>query len=207
MKGLTEKQTNILDFLEEFQQRNGMPPTLVELAKGFGINHATASTHLRALERKGYLTRTSKARGLTLKRQANKSRHLSLTVSVPILGRISAGHPLLCEEHKEETIELDPNLLPYGIGTAQVFGLQVTGDSMMEMGILDGDIVFACEQQTARIGDIVIALVEDVTTVKSFYMDGGKVELRPANKNYKSRFFRPDRVVIQGRVVALHRKF
>lgn len=207
MKGLTQKQSNILDFLEEFQQRNGMPPTLVELAKEFGINHATASSHLRALERKGYLTRTSKARGLTLKRAADKPQHLSLTVSVPILGRISAGQPLLCQEHCEDTLEIDPNLLPYGIGTAQIFALQVTGDSMEELGILDGDLLLAAEQQTARVGDVVIALIEDETTVKSFYMDGGKVELRPANKRYKSRYFRPGEVAIQGRVVALHRKF
>ena len=207
MKGLTQKQENILDFLEEFQQRNGMPPTLMELAKEFGINHATASTHLRALERKGYLSRTSKARGLTLRRRASKSNHLSLTMSVPVLGRISAGLPLLCEENREETLEIDPNLLPYGVGTAQVFALEVTGDSMQDLGILDGDLLLAKEQQTARPGDIVIALVEDETTVKSFYIDGGKVELRPANERYESKFFRADEVSIQGRVIALHRKF
>ena len=134
MKGLTEKQENILEFLEEFQQRNGMPPTLMELAQEFGINHATASTHLRALERKGYLSRTSKARGLTLKRRASKPKHLSLTMSVPVLGRISAGQPLFCEENREETLEIDPNLLPYGVGTAQVFALQVTGTAWKSWG-------------------------------------------------------------------------
>lgn len=206
MKGLTKKQQDILDFIEEFMRREGMAPTVYEIADAFGIKSATAFAHLRALQRKGYVTRSSKARSLTLLR-TDSPKHLSLTLSVPILGRISAGMPLLAEEHIETTIQYDPGLLPRGIGGHKIFGLKVFGDSMRDVGILDGDVVIAKQVSSASIGDIVVALVEDETTVKTLYIKDGMVELRPANPAYKSQFYSPDKVYIQGVVVGLHRRY
>ncbi len=206
MKGLTQKQQEILDFIDMFNRKEGMAPTVYEIADYFDIKSATAFAHLRALQRKGYVSRSSKARSLTLMR-ADKPRHLSLTLSIPLLGRISAGAPLLAEEHVEQTIKYDPGLLPKGVGGQQLFGLRVFGESMRELGILDGDIVMAKKAETAAIGEIVVALVDNETTVKSLYIKDGQIELRPANPDFKSQFYPPDKVFIQGIVFALHRTY
>jgi repressor LexA len=206
MKGLTLKQQQMLDYIEEFGRREGMAPTVYELADYFGIKSATAFAHLRALQRKGYVNRSSKARSLTLLR-ADSPRHLSLSISVPILGRISAGMPLLAEEHIEETLQFDPRLLPKGAGGHRIFGLRVFGDSMRDLGILDGDTVIMRQASTASIGDIVVALVDDETTVKSMYIKDSMIELRPANPNYNSQFYELDKVFIQGVVIALQRTY
>lgn len=206
MKGLTEKQQEILDFIEDFSRRERMAPTVYEIAEHFGIKSATAFAHIRALQRKGYVNRSSKARSLTLLR-SDRPRHLSLTLSIPVLGRISAGAPLLAEEHVEQTIQYDPRLLPKGTGGCQIFGLRVFGESMKDAGILDGDIVIAKQVESPRIGDIVVALVENETTVKQLYVDGGQVELRPSNRDYPSQFYPLEKVFVQGVVIALHRTF
>ncbi|MCK5804142.1 MAG: transcriptional repressor LexA [Lentisphaeria bacterium] len=206
MKGLTEKQQQILDFIDSFNRREGMAPTVYEIADYFGIKSATAFAHLRALQRKGYVTRSSKARSLTLLR-SDSSRQMSFSLDIPILGRISAGMPLLAEEHVESTISFDPKLLPHGAGGHKIFGLKVFGESMRELGIMDGDIVISKQTSTASIGNIVVALVEGETTVKSLYIANGQIELRPANSDFESQFYALDKVFVQGVVIALHRTY
>ena len=112
MKGLTVKQQEILDFVDRFMRHEGMAPTVYEIADYFKIKSATAFAHLRALQRKGYVNRSSKARSLTLVRASDSPRHMSLTLSIPLLGRISAGLPLLAEEQIEGHMHFDPKLLP-----------------------------------------------------------------------------------------------
>lgn len=206
MKGLTKKQQEILDFIDDFGRREGMAPTVYEIADYFEIKSATAFAHLRALQRKGYISRSSKARSLTLLR-SDRPKHMSLTLSIPVLGRISAGMPLLAEEQIEQTIQFDPTLLPRGAGGHKVFGLRVFGDSMRDAGILDGDIVITKQAPSPSLGDIVVALVDGETTVKFFYIRDGMVELRPANSNYNSQFYPLDKVFIQGIVIALNRTY
>lgn len=206
MKGLTEKQQEILDFIDQFSRQEGMAPTVYEIAEEFGIKSATAFAHVRALQRKGYVTRSSKARSLTLLR-SDQPRHMSLTLSIPILGRISAGAPLLAEQHVESNLHFDPRLLPRGAGGQTVFGLRVFGESMRDLGILDGDIVIAKQVDSASIGDIVVALVDNETTVKSLYFNGDQVELRPANPDFESQYYPLGKVFIQGVVIALHRTY
>ncbi len=206
MKGLTEKQKDILEFIDQFWRREGMAPTVYETAERFGVKPATAFAHLRALQRKGYVTRTSKARSLTLIR-ADRPRHLSLSISIPVLGRISAGAPLLAEENVEAKVHFDPALLPRGAGSHPVFALRVTGDSMRDAGILDGDLVIARQTESPSIGDIVVALVDNETTIKFFYVSDNMVELRPANPAYNSQLYPFNSVFIQGVVIALHRTY
>ena len=155
MKGLTDKQRNILEYIEEFSRIENMAPTVYEVAERFNIKSATAFAHLRALQRKGYVDRTSKARSLTLMR-GTSPKHLSMTLSIPILGRISAGQPLLAEEHVEEIIQIDTNLLPNTSSGQGLFGLRVSGESMIDKGIMDRDIIIARQQSTALPGDIVV---------------------------------------------------
>ena len=206
MKGLTDKQQEIMDYISEFTHREGMAPTIFEISDHFQIQSATVFSHIRALQRKGYVNRSSKARSLALT-QSNKPRHFSLSLSIPILGRISAGAPLLSEEHVEQHISFDPTLLPRQTGGHKLFGLRVQGESMRDLGIMDGDLLIAKQTETASIGDVVIAMVDGETTVKSLYLSDCKWELRPANPAYKSRFYPLDDLVIQGVVVALQRTF
>ena len=196
MKGLTDKQQEILDFISDFTRQEGMAPTIYEISSHFDIKSATAFAHVRSLQRKGYVNRSSKARSLTLL-NTDRPKHLSLSLSIPILGRISAGAPLLAEENIERKVTMDPSCLPKGVG-----------ESMRDLGILDGDIVIAKQTNEASIGDIVIALVDGgETTVKSLYITDGQWELRPANKDFKSRFYPLDKLSIQGVVVALQRTY
>ena len=206
MKGLTDRQQEMLDFIDMFARREGMAPTVYEIADHFDIKSATAFAHLRALQRKGYVARSSKARSLTLLR-SDSPRHLSLTLSIPVLGRISAGVPLLAEAQIESNIQFDPSLLPRGAGGHRLFGLTVFGESMRDLGIMDGDLVIAKQTSQWSIGDIVVALVDNETTVKSIYVADGKIELRPANCDFKSQFYPPAKVFIQGVVIGLHRKY
>ncbi|MCM8525882.1 MAG: transcriptional repressor LexA [Lentisphaeraceae bacterium] len=207
MKGLTSKQEEILQFIEDFINSKGMAPTVYEIADHFDIKSATSFAHIRALQRKGYLTRSSKARSLALTRSTTMPKHLSLTLSVPVLGRISAGMPLLAEEHIENTIQFDPKLLPPSAGSEEIFALEVNGESMREAGILDGDYIIARTAATARIGDIVVAMVNGDTTVKQLFIHQNQVELRPANSEFKTQFYGIDEVHIQGVVIALQRTF
>lgn len=207
MKGLTSKQEEILQYIEDFINSKGMAPTVYEIADHFDIKSATSFAHIRALQRKGYLTRSSKARSLALTRSTTMPKHLSLTLSVPVLGRISAGAPLLAEEHVENTIQFDPKLLPPSAGSEQIFALQVNGESMRDAGILDGDYIIARQAHTARIGDIVVAMVNGETTVKYLYMHQNQVELRPDHPEFKPQFYGIDEVHVQGVVIALQRTF
>lgn len=206
MKGLTEKQQEILDYVSEFSHREGMPPTVAEISDHFGIKGATAFAHLRALQRKGYLNRSSKARSLSVA-QAEKPRHFAMTLSVPVLGRISAGVPFLAEQHVERHIQIDPRTLPSRVSSCKLFALQVTGESMRDLGILDGDLVIAKATEEAEIGDIIVAMVDNETTVKSLYLTNNQWELRPANSDYKSRFVPLEQLNVQGVVVALQRVY
>lgn len=207
MKGLTDKQEEMLQFIEKFINKKGMAPTVYEIADHFEIKSATSFAHIRALQRKGYLTRSSKARSLALTRSSTMPKHLSLTLSVPVLGRISAGMPLLAEENVENTIQFDPRLLPPSAGSDEIFALQINGESMRNAGILDGDYIIARACNSPKIGDIVVAMVNGETTVKYLFIKKNKVELRPDNPEFKSQIYDIADVHIQGVVVALQRTF
>jgi repressor LexA len=207
MKGLTSKQQEMLDFIDSFARREGMAPTVYEIADQFGIRSATAFAHLRALQRKGYVNRSSKARSLSLVGGTSASKSGSFMLSIPLLGHISAGSPLLAEQHIETDLSFDPKMLPRGAGGHKLFALRVFGDSMRDAGILDGDVVLAKHTGQAAIGDVVVAMVGNETTVKSLFIQNHNVELRPANSAFSSQFYAPDQVQIQGVVIALMRTF
>lgn len=206
MKGLTDKQQEILDYIEQFARREGMAPTVYEIGDYFGIKSATAFAHLRALQRKGYVSRSSKARSLTLM-HSDKGRNRSFLLDVPVIGRVAAGAPLLAEEQVESHLQLDPTMVPRGAGGHKIFGLRIFGESMRDVGILDGDIVIVKQVTNAGIGDIVVAMVNNETTVKTLYLKDGKVELRPANPSFKTQVYPADKVYIQGVVVGLQRVY
>jgi repressor LexA len=205
MKGLTQRQQETLDFIEEFTEREGMAPTIYEIADQFGIKSATSFAHVRALQRKGYLTRSNKARSMALTSTTTRPRNLSFMLSIPLLGRISAGMPLMAEENVEREIQIDPSSFHGMRADGKLFALLVNGESMRDAGILDGDTIIVKLQENANIGDIVVAMVNGETTVKQLFMDNGRVELRPCNDEFQTQFYDPQEVYIQGKVVALQR--
>jgi repressor LexA len=192
MQGLTARQQMVLDFIRQSISDRGYPPTLREIGARMGIRSTNGvNDHLRALERKGYLTREDmKSRALRptslagppLASSENAQTSLALDddmLEIPIVGRVAAGLPLLAEEHIIDTVRVDRGLLR---GGREVFGLKVTGDSMIDAGILSGDYIFVRKQLTASRGDIVVALINDEATVKYYYPEKEYVRFQPANK-------------------------
>ncbi|HEY5649298.1 MAG TPA: transcriptional repressor LexA [Nitrospiria bacterium] len=171
---LTKRQEAVLRFVEAHTRRMGYPPTVRETARHLGIKGISAvKKHLDALEKKGRISRRGGARTIEL---AGRSS----TVSVPILGQVAAGQPVLAEENILGTLALDRSLVRGG----RNFLLRVKGDSMIEAGILEGDHVIVKVQTHAENGDIVVALLEDEATVKRFYQRGNRITLQPANPDY-----------------------
>ncbi len=207
MRELTEKQRKILDFIEEFSAREGMAPTVYEIGEKFGIKTSTVFAHLKALQRKNQLTRSSKARSISLRNGRGGVSHMSFLVPIPLLGRINAGMPADSPELKERDIYVEPSLLAKYPGD-KFFALRVNGESMRDLGVLDGDIVVVRQTVNVHSGDIVVALVNNETTVKSFFpLTQGRVELRPANPDYATQLYSAVDVQLQGKVIALHREY
>lgn len=174
---LTARQTRLLQILEDSLAKRGYIPTLQEMAQAMGIASSYGvKRHLLALERKGYLRRfPGRRRAIEI-----MQRIVPLEGSIPILGRVAAGRPLLAVENREGILSLGPELL--GKGTH--FALRVQGDSMIEDGIFDGDFVIVRQQETADPGEIVVALLGEEVTVKRLRKEGKKLLLEAANAAY-----------------------
>jgi len=199
---LTHRQRETLDWIRAYMKTHGKPPTIREIGERFGTASSSVFDVIRALERKGYLTRSDGfSRCITLTAKAGGGR--GDTVHVPIVGSIAAGQPVLAAEHLEGTVPVDRRLA----AGKQLFALRVHGDSMANAGILDGDLVIAAQQQDAQDGDIVVALVDDQATVKRFHRRrDGAVELRAENPRHKPIIIEKPPFMIQGRVVAVQRE-
>ena len=187
MQGLTRRQQQVLDFIRESITDRGYPPTLREIGHHMGIKSTNGvNDHLRALERKGYLTREDmKSRALRPRDMTPPvdSDHTSSAthddaIDVPILGRVAAGAPILADEHLLETVKMGASMFP---GNGKVFGLRVSGESMIEAGIMNGDYVFVRRQSIANRGEIIVALINDEATVKYYFPEKDYIRFQPAN--------------------------
>ena len=188
MKGLTKRQGQILEYFKTFYRRHGLPPTVRELGDRFGMASSSMFDHLTALQKKGFIKRTSnKSRSLELTEFMGYKRIPPTTLEIPILGRVAAGRPLLAIENIEGTIAIDRNW----VTSADVFALKVKGDSMIDAHIVDGDVVLVKKQTQANKGDIVVAIVEDEATVKTFYREKNRIRLQPENKVMKPIYIDP----------------
>lgn len=186
-KQLTERQREILKFIEEFIEENNYPPTYREIAAKFNI----ASTfgvkrHIDALIKKGYLlsgNNTSRTLSLVNPKSLSQNSHPDEDNSfeIPLVGRVAAGFPVLAEENIEGTITVGKSLIRNG---NNVFALKVKGDSMIDAGILENDIVIVSIQKNVKNGDIVVAMLEGETTLKRFEKNSTGINLIPENKAY-----------------------
>ncbi len=199
MKALTERQRQVLVFVEGFCGRQGYPPTVREVAAHFGIQPRAAADHLAALKKKGYLHREpGRSRGLALSPRTPGS-----VVEVPILGRIAAGRPLLATEQVEDTLPLPRSW----VRGEEVFLLKVTGESMAPL-IRPGDLVMVRVQPRVGRGDIAVVMVEDEATLKRVYEEAGGLVLKGDNPDFTPLRFSPAQaaqVQILGKVVGVYR--
>ena len=206
----TARQQEIWDFLVDYVDRHGYPPTVREIGAAVGLaSPSTVHAHLANLERSGLLRRDpSKPRALELTRPRRREVPAVAAAvderKLPLVGQIAAGGPLLAEQNVEDYLAV-PEPLSRG---GEEFLLRVKGDSMIEAGILDGDIVVVRRQQDARDGDIVAALVgddesADEATVKRFFHEHGRVRLQPENSSLEPMY--PTHVQILGKVIGVFR--
>jgi repressor LexA len=206
---LTTRQQEIWQFLAEYVDAHGYPPTVREIGDAVGLaSPSTVHAHLANLERAGLLKRDpTKPRAIELvgrRREEAPARAAAATPTLPLVGRIAAGGPLLAEETVEDEIAV-----PEPLGRDADFLLRVTGDSMIEAGILDGDIVVVRKQSDARGGEIVVALVgddesADEATVKTFHRErNGRIRLQPENAALEPLY--PEHVEILGKVTGVFR--
>jgi len=200
-KALTEKQQNIFDFLRETISESGYPPTVREIGDRFGITVKGAYDHLKAIEKKGYIkTQQNKSRAIVIVGEEN-SHESGDNISIPVVGRIAAGLPILAEENIENHISFSASML----GTGNFFALHVSGDSMVEGGINDGDIAIIKQQETANNGEIIAALLDDEATLKEFRKHNDHVELVPHNSSYEP--IKTRELSILGKLVAIFRQY
>src|SRR5919202_4286207 len=174
MKGLTAKQQRVLEVIRTSLRQRGQPPTVREIGQEIGVaSSCTVQRHLDALERKGFIRRNRYKYG-SIELADSPIPPFVRAVNVPILGQIAAGAPILAEQHIEDTFPLPMDVVH---DTDEVFMLRVRGDSMVNAGIFDGDLVAVRQQNVASNGEIVAAMIEGEATVKRFYRDGKQVKL------------------------------
>ncbi len=209
-KPLTQKQQAILDFIRAERARRGFPPTLREIGEHFGLRSTgSVRDHLRALERKGYIVRRPYlSRGIVLRADLRDARPRRSRTrpprAIPLLGEVAAGAPTLAVENYDETLPIDPALF----GGGELFALRVTGDSMIDAGILDGDYALVHRQATVENGEIVAVLLDDEATVKRLFHERRRVRLQPENEAMDPITLTPRdaRLRILGKVVGILRR-
>ena len=231
---LTRKQYELLVFVHERLKESGIPPSFDEMKDALDLRSKSGIHRLiTALEERGFIRRLpNRARAIEVVRlpdvvshgvggrsrgftpsvieghlgrvRANSEDEGGRPVAVPVMGRIAAGTPIEAIQTRSHTINIPPDLLSAG----EHFALEVRGDSMIEAGILDGDLVLIRRGETADTGDIVVALIDDEeATLKRFRRRGASIALEPANSSHEVRILPPSRVKIQGKLVGLFRRY
>jgi repressor LexA len=180
MKELTDRQREVLTFIIKFIDSHTYPPTIREIADHFEISIKGAHDHVTALKKKGYVKNDKRSRTLeVIKRDGEED---NVVVKIPILGPVAAGTPILAEENWDGSVPVHRAMLKKG---CQYFALKVKGDSMEGAGILDGDMAIIEQRDIAEDGEIVVAMVNDATTLKRYYREKTRIRLQPENDNYK----------------------
>ena len=199
---ITEKQKEILKYMESQILIKGYPPSVREICEAVHLKSTSSvHAHLNSLEKNGYIRRDpTKPRAIEITDEQFQMARTE-TVSVPVVGRVAAGSPILAEENIERYFSVPSEYIPST--SHDLFGLEVKGDSMVNAGIFDRDLLIVESQKTARNGDIVVALLDDSATVKTYYKEDGHYRLQPQNDRMEPII--TDRVEILGKVRSLFR--
>ena len=199
-KPLTKKQDRIFEFVRKHLQDIGYPPTVREIGTAFKISEKGAHDHLNAIEKKGYIRRIPKKPRAIEILEFVPQKLPQAAVEVPIVGRVAAGEPVLASENVEGTLPVPQEV----VKEDTCFALRISGKSMIEAGIFEGDVVIVRSQNYADTGDIVVALLDEEATVKRFFRDGNRIRLQPENTMMSPIIV--DDAQILGKVVGLFRK-
>lgn len=202
---LTKRQKDVLDYIKKYIADHGYPPAIREICKGVNLSSpATVFVHMKNLEQLGYIKTTSnKFRTIEILCENEYLENNEDIVKVPLLGKITAGSPITAIEQPNEFFDIPASLIP---ATATVFTLHVSGESMINVGIYDGDYVIVQKQNTAKNGDIVVAMtMENEATIKTFYKEKDHIRLQPENDTMDPIIL--DNCVILGKAIGLYRKF
>lgn len=207
---ISKRQQQIYDYIRTYQQEKGYPPSVREMAAAVGLSSpSTVHAHLSALEAHGLIKRDkTKPRALELFNEDGTSVNLAEvsehpehgTISLPLVGRVAAGMPILAEQNVEDSFTLPTEIA----GDSSSFILEVHGDSMINAGIFNGDFIIVREQKSAMNGEIIVAMIDNEATVKTFYKERGRVRLQPENDAMEPIY--AENPVILGKVVALMRR-
>lgn len=203
MTEITKRQEEVLIFVKKYMATHGYPPAIREICKGVGLSSpATVHAHIKNLEKAGYLKNESnKFRTIELLVENEYLEKNEEVVKVPLLGKITAGNPIEAIENPDEFISLPANLIP---AKETIFTLKVSGESMINAGILDGDIVIIQKQSVARNGDIIAAMTpENEVTLKTFYKEKDHIRLQPENDTMSPIIL--SNCTILGKAIGLYR--
>lgn len=199
---ITQKQSDILEFIKSELLSKGYPPTVRDICNAVNLKSTSSvHAHLETLEKNGYIRRDpTKPRAIEI-----IDENFSLTgreiVNVPIVGRVAAGEPLLATQNIENYFPIPMEFMPNN----EVFMLEVKGESMINVGILEGDWIVVEKRNTARNGEIIVALVDDSATVKTFYKEDGHIRLQPENDSMDPIIVSDCKIL--GKVISLYRRF
>ncbi|MCB8816293.1 transcriptional repressor LexA [Desulfosporosinus shakirovi] len=198
---LSQRQTNILEFIKQEIRKKGYPPAVREIGEAVGLlSSSTVHGHLQTLEDKGYIRRDpTKPRAIEILDSSSEALEMKKVVQVPIVGRVTAGQPILAVENIEGTFPLSADFVRHD----NIFMLRVQGESMIGAGILDGDYIIVRQQSDARNGEIVVALIGDEATVKRFFKERTLIRLQPENPSMEPIYSQD--VSILGKVVGVFR--
>ncbi len=199
---ISAKQQEILEYIKEEILKKGYPPTVRDICEAVHLSSTSSvHSHLATLEKNGYIRRDpTKPRAIEIIDDSFQLVRHEMT-SIPVVGQVAAGSPILAQQNIDSYFPLPVEYTP----NAPTFILKVKGDSMINAGIFDGDMIFVEQSQTARNGEIVVALVDDSATVKTFYKENGHFRLQPENDNMDPMIF--DHVDILGKVFGVLRLF
>lgn len=205
IKQITDKQNNVLDYIKKFTAEHGYPPSIREIGKGLGLSSpATVHTHVKKLCNAGYLkVDNNKFRAMEILVDNEYEEKNEELIKVPLLGKVTAGSPIEAIERPNEFFALPASLIP---AKETIFTLNVSGESMINAGIFDGDVVIVQKQSTARNGDIVVAMTdENEVTLKTYYKEKDYFRLQPENDTMPPIIL--NNITILGKAIGLYRKF
>ncbi len=193
MKGITDRQKEVLTYISSYTEENSYPPTVRDISNHFGISLRAVQDHILALQKKGFLSQSQKkARSIRVLSDMRDKEPQTYISKVPLLGTVAAGKPLLSEENLDGYVNLTEPFVRPG---KSYFALRVRGQSMINAGILDGDLAVVEQASTAIDGQIIVAVIDDAITLKRYYRESGRIRLQPENPEFQAIYCTDVRIV------------
>ena len=193
MRGITDRQKEVLTYISTYTEENSYPPTVRDISEHFGISLRAVQDHILALQKKGFLSQSQKkARSIRVLSDCRDKEPETYISKVPLLGTVAAGKPLLSEENLDGYVNLTEPFVRPG---KSYFALRVRGQSMINAGILDGDLAVVEQSSTAQDGQIIVAVIDDAITLKRYYKESGRIRLQPENPQFQAIYCTDVRIV------------